>query len=192
MNKEVKEEIIMYNVLGIIAEYNPFHNGHIYHLKESLKKSRADYTVAVISGNFTERGDTSIINKWAKTEMAILNGIDLVIELPTIYSISSAENFADGAIKILDSLKIVSTISFGTETSDLDTLEEFADILNKEPKKYTSILNHELRKGVSFPKARENALLMYLNGGRKYTNILSNPNNILAIEYLKSMKKYRT
>ena len=182
----------MYNVLGIVAEYNPFHNGHIYHLKESLIKSRANYTVAVISGNFTQRGDTSIINKWTKAEIAILNGIDLVIELPTIYSISSAENFAEGAIKILDSLKVVSTISFGTETFDLDTLEEFAEILNKEPKKYTSILSHELKKGVSFPKARENALLMYLNGGIKYANILSNPNNILAIEYLKAMKKYRS
>lgn len=182
----------MYNVLGIIAEYNPFHNGHLYHLQESKKKTKADYTIAVISGNFTQRGDTSIINKWAKTEMAILNGIDLVIELPVIYSTSSAENFAQGAIKILDSLKIVNTISFGSETCDMEVLNQFADILYKEPKKYVNILNHELKKGISFPKARENALLMYLNDVRKYANILSNPNNILGIEYLKAMKKYKS
>ncbi len=179
----------MHNVLGIIAEYNPFHNGHLYHIQESIKKSRADYTVAVITGNFTQRGDTSIVNKWAKAEMAILNGIDLVLELPVIYSISSAENFADGAIKTLDSLKIVNTISFGSESSDIDILEEVADVLYKEPEQYTVILNHELEKGLSFPKARENALLMYLNNVRKYVNVLSTPNNILAVEYLKSIKK---
>ena len=179
----------MYKVLGIIAEYNPFHNGHLYHIQESIRKSRADYTVAVITGNFTQRGDTSIVNKWAKAEMAILNGIDLVLELPVIYSISSAENFADGAIKTLDSLKIVDTISFGSEASDIYVLEEIADVLYKEPEQYTVILNHELEKGLSFPKARENALLMYLNNVRKYINILSSPNNILAVEYLKSIKK---
>jgi len=182
----------MYNVLGIISEYNPFHNGHLYHLQESKKKVKADYTVAIMSGNFTQRGETSIINKWSKTEMAILNGVDLVIELPVIYSISSAENFAQGAIKILDSLKIVNTISFGTETSDINILKEFADILCNEPQKYLTILEHELNKGLSFPKARENALLMYLNGARKYTNVLSNPNNILGIEYLKAIKKYKS
>lgn len=182
----------MYNVLGIISEYNPFHNGHLYHLQESKKKAKADYTVAIMSGNFTQRGETSIINKWSKTEMAILNGVDLVIELPVIYSISSAENFAQGAIKILDSLKIVNTISFGAETSDINILKEFADILYNEPQKYLTILDHELNKGLSFPKARENALLMYLNGARKYTNVLSNPNNILGIEYLKAIKKYKS
>ena len=182
----------MYNVLGIIAEYNPFHNGHIYHIQESLTKTRADYTIAVITGNFTQRGDTSIVNKWAKAEMAILNGVDLVIELPVIYSISSAENFADGAIKLLDSLNIVNTISFGSETSNMDVLEEIADVLYKEPRQYSAILNHELKKGISFPKARENALLMYLNNVRKYINIMSSPNNILAIEYLKAMKKNKS
>ena len=82
------------NVLGIVAEYNPFHNGHLYHLETAKKLAQADYTVAVISGNFTQRGSTSIVNKWTKTQMALQNGIDLVIELPTIYSVSSAENFA--------------------------------------------------------------------------------------------------
>lgn len=84
----------MNKVLGIIAEYNPFHNGHLYHLTESKKAINANYTVAIMSGNFVQRGDTSLTNKWAKAEMALRNGIDLVIELPVIYSISSAENFA--------------------------------------------------------------------------------------------------
>ena len=181
----------MARVLGIIAEYNPFHNGHLYHLKSSQEYSKADYTVAVMSGNFTQRGDTSIVDKWTKAEMAILNGVDLVIELPVIYSISSAENYCYGAVKILDSLKIVDTLSFGSE-SDISILNEFADVLVNEPKEYKSILNHELGKGLSYPKARENALLMYLNNIRRYANVLSGSNNILGIEYLKAMKRLKT
>lgn len=124
--------------------------------------------------------------------MCLLNGIDLVIELPTIYSVSSAETFAYGAVKILDSLKIVNYISFGSECPDITTLDTFAEIFSKEPRAYTSILNHELSKGLSFPKARENAILMYLGDIRKYSNILSNPNNILGIEYLKALKKLKS
>ena len=121
-----------------------------------------------------------------------MRGIDLVIELPTLYSISSTENFAYGAIKILDSLNIVDYLSFGTETPSLELLDKFADILYKEPHEFVTLLNHELSKGLSFPKARENALLMYLNDIRKYANILSGPNNILAIEYLKALKKLKS
>ena len=105
----------MENVLGIIAEYNPFHNGHLYHLEESKKITNSNFTICVMSGNFIQRGNTSIVNKWIKTEMALLNGIDLVIELPVIYSISSAENFSYGAVRILDSLGIVDYLSFGSE-----------------------------------------------------------------------------
>ena len=93
-------------VLGIIAEYNPFHLGHLYHLKKSIENTNAKYTVILMGGNFTQRGDCSIVNKWAKTSMALQNGADLVIELPVVYNISSAENFAEGAIKILNELKI--------------------------------------------------------------------------------------
>lgn len=182
----------MTNVLGIIGEYNPFHNGHKYHLEESKKLAKANYTIAVISGNFVQRGNISLVDKWTKANMAIANGIDLVIELPTIYSISSAENFAYGAIKILDSLNIVDYISFGCELCNIDVLEKIADVLYKEPTEFISLLNHELSKGLSFPKARENALLMYLNDIRRYANVLSSPNNILAIEYLKSLKKLKS
>lgn len=182
----------MGKVLGIISEYNPFHNGHLYHLIKSKKITNAEYTIAVIGGNFTQRGNASLIDKWSKTEMALLNGIDLVIELPLLYSISSAENFAEGAIKILDSLQIVDAISFGTETSDINTLNKFADILYNEPKEYKALLSHELSKGISYPKARENALMLYLNDIRRFAPILSSPNNILGIEYLKAIKKYKS
>lgn len=178
----------MSKIVGIIAEYNPFHNGHLYHLQKAKQEANADYCVAVISGNFTQRGDTSIVNKWAKAYMAICGGADLVIELPTIYSVSSAENFASGAIKILDSLKIVDSIAFGTEANDLATLNNIANVLYEEPRGYTNILNHELQKGISYPSARENALMMYLNDIKRYANILNSPNNILAIEYLKALK----
>ena len=182
----------MSNVLGIVAEYNPFHNGHLYHLIESKKQSNANYTIAVISGNFVQRGDVSIIDKWSKAQMAIQNGIDLVIELPTLYSISSAENFAYGSMRILDSLGIVNAISFGAENADINVLDKFATVLFEEPKEFISVLNHELSKGISYPKARENALLLYLNDIRKYANILSSPNNILGIEYLKALKRLKS
>lgn len=182
----------MANVLGIIAEYNPFHNGHLYHINQSIKQNNSDNVVCVISGNFVQRGNTSIIDKWTKAKMAIANGADLVIELPTIYSTSSAENFAEGAIKILDELGIVDTISFGMETSDISTLNNIANVLYQEPKDYVTMLNHELSKGTSFPKSRENALMMYLNDIKRYANVLAGSNNILGIEYLKAMKKLKS
>jgi len=182
----------MTNVLGIIGEYNPFHNGHKYHLEQSKKLAKADYTVAIISGNFVQRGNVSLIDKWAKTDMAISNGIDLVLELPTIYSVSSAENFAHGAVTILDSLDIIDYLSFGSELCDINVLNMCADVLTEQPIAFTNLLKHELAKGISFPKARENALLMYLNDVRKYAGALSSPNNILAIEYLKSLKRIRS
>lgn len=182
----------MARVLGIIAEYNPFHNGHLYQIEQAKKQTGADYVIAVITGNFTQRGNTSLVNKWIKTDMALQSGVDIVIELPTVYSISSAENFAEGAIKILDSLKIVDTLCFGTETADFAALNNIANVLYNEPKEYVSLLNHELGKGVSYPKARESALMMYLNDIKRYANILSGSNNILAIEYLKALKKLKS
>lgn len=182
----------MYNVLGIIAEYNPLHNGHLFHIAQSKQLAEADFTVCVMSGNFVQRGNCSIIDKWTKTEMALLNGIDLVIELPTVYATSSAENFAEGAIKILNAIKIVDTISFGAEATDINILNRIATILYEEPKEYTALLSHELHKGLSFPKARENALLMYLHDISTYSNILARPNNILAIEYLKALKRTKS
>ena len=181
----------MSKILAVISEYNPFHNGHLYHLQKSKKEINPDYSICIMSGNFCQRGDTSIIDKWSKTEAALKCGFDMVIELPVVYSISSAENFAEGALKILEAFDDV-TLSFGSECGNLDTLNNIADVLYNEPKEYQTILAHELSKGLSYPKARENALLLYLNDVRKYANVLSNPNNILGIEYLKAIKKFKS
>ena len=181
----------MSKILAIVAEYNPFHNGHLYHLQKSKKMLNPDYSICIMSGNFCERGDTSIIDKWSKTESALRCGFDLVIELPVVYSISSAENFAEGSLKILGAFDNV-ILSFGTECGDLDALNNIANVLYDEPKEFSTILTHELSKGLSYPKARENALLLYLNDVRKYANILSNPNNILGIEYLKAIKRLKS
>lgn len=182
----------MEKVLGIISEYNPFHNGHLYHLNESKKITSCNYSIAIISGNFTQRGDTSIIDKWSKAQMALECGVDLVIELPVLYAVSSAENFAEGAIKILDSMKIIDYLSFGAETDNINTLDAIAEVLCNEPKEYKNILSLQLDKGLSFPKARENALMMYLNDVRRFANTLSGSNNILGIEYLKALKKFKS
>lgn len=182
----------MSKVIGIIAEYNPFHNGHSYHIQNTKALTGADFVVAVMTGNFTQRGNTSVVDKWEKTKMALNGEADLVIELPTIYSISSAENFANGAIKILNTLGIVDSISFGMEADDISTLNNIANVLYMEPPEYKAILEHELSKGSSFPKARENALMMYLNDIKRYANVLKGSNNILAIEYLKALKSQKS
>lgn len=182
----------MSKVLGIVAEYNPFHNGHLYHLNKSKQLANAEYSIAVVGGNFTQRGEPSLIDKWSKAKAALSNGVDLVLELPVLYATSSAENFADGAVRLLDSLGIVDDISFGAEASTLSILDDIADVLYNEPKEYKALLSTELKKGLSFPKARENALMMYLNNIRKYSNILSSPNNILGIEYLKALKRCKS
>lgn len=182
----------MNGVLGIVSEYNPFHNGHLLHLQDSKKLTHTDFTIAVMSGNFVQRGDTSIVDKWTKAEMALKAGIDLVVELPTLYAISSAENFAEGAIKILNSLGIVDYVSFGSEIGEISPLNDVAQVLYKEPKEFSTLIARQLRSGLSYPKARELAIQMYFGSSQKYTEILENPNNILGIEYLKALKKYKS
>ena len=182
----------MANVLGIICEYNPFHNGHLLHLEESKKACNADFTVAVMSGNFTQRGDVALFDKWTRAEMALKNGVDLVIELPSIYATSSAENFAEGAIKILNTLGIVDYISFGSESGDINLLNTIASILYKEPKELSNLITMQSKSGLSYPKARELAISTYFRGSKKYTEALESPNNVLGIEYLKALKKYKS
>ena len=182
----------MTNVLGIICEYNPFHNGHLYQLEEAKKACNADFTIAVMSGNFTQRGDVALFDKWTRTEMALKNGIDLVIELPTIYATSSAENFADGAVKILNSLGIIDYLAFGSESGDITLLDKVASILYNEPKEFSALINMQLKSGLSYPKARELAISSYFRGSKQYTEALENPNNILGIEYLKALKRQKS
>ncbi|MCR2042590.1 nucleotidyltransferase [Anaerosalibacter massiliensis] len=180
-------------VLGIISEYNPFHYGHLYHLEESKKITNAEYSIAVISGSFVQRGEPSFVDKWTKTKMAIDNGIDLVLELPVIFSVQSAEFFAYGGVKLLDSLKIVDYISFGSELGQLEQLKIIANIFAKEPYYFKSMLKKYLDKGNSYSVSRSLALEDFLKETKykenNYIDILKSPNNILAIEYLKSLYK---
>lgn len=182
----------MSGILAVISEYNPFHNGHVKHLTYSKQLTKADFSIAVISGNFVQRGDTSLVDKWTKAEMALKAGFDIVLELPTIYAISSAENFAEGAIKILNSLGIVDFLSFGSELGEISPLNDLANFLYKEPKELSLLINQYVKTGISFPRAREMALMQYLGGHTKYKQALNSPNNILGIEYLKALKKYKS
>ena len=182
----------MDGILGIISEYNPFHNGHLHHLEVSKQITNSEFSVAVMSGNFVERGDTSLVDKWTKAEMAIRNGIDLVIELPTLYAISSAENFADGAIKILNSLGVVDYVSFGSEIGDISPMNDIAEILYNEPKEFTSLIKAQLHSGLSYAKAREIAISQFFGSSMKYSEVLTNPNNILGVEYLKALKRQKS
>lgn len=182
----------MDGILGIVSEYNPFHNGHLHHLEVSKQITKTDFSVVVMSGNFVQRGDTSLINKWVKTEMALKAGVDLVIELPTVYALSSAENFADGAVKILNSLGVVDFISFGSEIGEITPLNDIANILYKEPKEFSSLITAQLKSGLSYPRAREIALSQFFGTSQKYSEILNSPNNILGVEYLKALKRRRS
>lgn len=178
-------------VLGIICEYNPFHNGHLYHINMAKKTTGADYVVCVMSGNFVQRGNPSLLNKWTRTKMALKNGVDVVIELPLPFSIASAPYFAMGGIKLLDSLNIVSDFCFGAETSDISILKNLANIITSEPLEYKMFLKDFLSLGYSYPKSRELALVKYL-GDDTISNIMACPNNILGIEYLKALSIFKS
>ena len=179
-------------VVGLITEYNPFHNGHKFHLEASKHLANADYAVCVMSGNFIQRGEPALFNKWARTKMALMNGVDLVIELPVSYVLQSAEHFAFGAVKILNSLNIVDYICFGSEQGEIELLNRIAAILADEPEEVSHSIQYSLKKGDSFPKAREKAIGAYLSSEDKHSNIdtlLASPNNILGIEYIKALYK---
>ncbi|MHB8066041.1 MAG: nucleotidyltransferase family protein, partial [Ruminiclostridium sp.] len=149
-------------VLGIVVEYNPFHNGHIYHIEQSKAVSGCDAVVCIMSGNFIQRGEPALINKFARTEIALQNGVDLVIELPLPFAMSSAEAFGFGAVKILDSIGIVDCISFGSEQGDIASLQSISDILAYEPQEYKDELKKQLSLGLSFPVCRQNAIKKFL------------------------------
>jgi len=184
-------------ILGIITEYNPFHNGHLYHLFKAKEITGADHVVAVMSGNFLQRGEPAIINKWARTKMALNAGVDLIIELPFIFSTQDANGFAFGAIKLLDSLQIIDYLCFGCETDNLDTLYSISNFLHIEPQKYKELIVHNSKNGYEFPRARAQALCEYhrifgIDGLEKISplelsKLLKYPNNILALEYIKHL-----
>lgn len=176
------------NVLAVIAEYNPFHNGHLNHLKKSIDITNSEFVIALMSGNFVQRAEPAIIDKWARAEMALSAGCNLVIELPSIFAISAAEDFAFGAIKLLSDMKVVDFLSFGSKSGDIRKLETLADIFIEEPEDFMYYLDSNLKEGMAYSKAINEAIKSYLRSP-EYVEILNDPNNILAIEYIKQIKK---
>ena len=172
-------------ILGIVSEYNPFHNGHKYQIEKAKEIVKPDATFCVMSGNFVQRGEPAIYNKFVRAKTATNNGIDVVFELPVSKCLSSAENFATSAVLILKNAG-VSHISFGCETDDLASLTKIADILIAEPPEFKEKLKEELKEGISFPKAQEKAINSIFK-----SDILKFPNNILAVEYIKAIKKLK-
>jgi len=168
---------------ALIAEFNPFHRGHKL-LVDSMKQE-SDGVIAVMSGNFVQRGECAVFEKGERAVAAVNNGVDLVLELPSVYALSSAEGFAKGGVQTLSSCGVVDELWFGSECGDIEKLSLCADILNEETPLFREKLSEKLREGFSFPAAREMALGEIIPEG----NILSEPNNTLAVEYIKEIKK---
>lgn len=173
-------------IAAIIAEYNPFHKGHQYQIEETRRQTGADYVLAVMSGNFVQRGGPALCNKYLRTRMALAGGVDVVLELPSLYSLSSAEFFAGGGITLLNQLGAVDILSFGSEAGELPPLMECADNLLTSASGYDSVIKDYLQEGYSYPAAREKALS---DNNQKNLNpkLFSSPNNILGLEYCKAL-----
>ena len=174
-------------ITGIIAEYNPFHNGHEYHIQKTRLETGCDYVVVILSGDFTQRGIPAFINKHIRAKMALLCGADLVIELPTLYSCSSAPYFSLGGVSLLNSLNCIDYLSFGSEVGDINLLKEISYMISNENSDFQDIIKRELRTGNSFPKAFSNAFSELYCDKSEYINIISSPNNMLGIEYIKAL-----
>ncbi|HJD02983.1 MAG TPA: nucleotidyltransferase [Candidatus Mediterraneibacter excrementavium] len=172
-------------ITGLIAEYNPFHNGHLYHIQETKQVTGADAVIVVMSGDYVQRGVPAIMPKRIRAEMALRCGASAVFELPVCYATGSAELFAMGAVSFLDRLGIVDSICFGSECNDLRAMNTVADLLLKEPAEYRNMLKENLRSGCSYPAARQKAVFALSDNAE----LLKDPNNILGIEYLKALKK---
>lgn len=179
-------------VNGIIAEYNPFHNGHKYQLEEARRYTQADYTVIVMSGNFVQRGAPALLDKHKRAEMALRCGADLVLELPALYAASSAEYFGSGAVSLLDKLGVVKYLCFGSECGDVALLTRIAKILVEEPPEYSATLKRLMQQGLSYPNARTWALMQNYPILGNHKEVFSSPNNILGIEYIKALLRRKS
>lgn len=179
-------------VCAVIAEYNPFHLGHAYHLKKARLLTDADYIIVVMSGNFVQRGDPALIDKYTRTRAALSCGADLVLELPSCFSTGSAEYFARGAISMLDHLGMIDFLCFGSECAEIQFLSQFAEIFLNEPEPYKNILREKLKLGYSYPTARSNALVIAYPQLAADIAVVSSPNNILGIEYIKALHQRRS
>lgn len=168
-------------VAGIIAEYNPFHQGHKYQLDMLRRQFQPDYIIVAMSGDFLQRGVPALMDKYARSRMSLLQGADLILELPVCFATASAESFARGGLMLFETTGLTDALCFGAESNDLARLTCLAHLLNQEPDWYRDALQSSLKRGLSFPAARAKAL-------PEYGDLLNLPNNILAIEYLKAME----
>lgn len=173
-------------ISGIICEYNPFHNGHLHHIKET-RKNGATHIIAVMSGNFVQRGDVAVMDKIDRARLAVKSGVDLVVEIPVPYCLSSAELYAKGAVFILGALGAVDEISFGSECGELELLRETAEIVNKCVQTKSDDINGLLKMGYAYPKALNSVVSRY---SMEAAEIIAQPNNLLAIEYIRAAEKY--
>jgi len=174
------------NVAGIITEFNPLHNGHIIHIEETRKLTGCKYVVAAMSGNFVQRGEPAICDKWLRTKMALQYGVDVVVEIPLPYAISGADYFARGSVGILEAMSVVDALCFGSESGNLAAIETAGCILAEEPEQYKTTLRNGLDKGLSFAAAKGIALEACMENAPD--GLLSKPNNVLAIEYCKALR----
>ncbi len=177
-------------ISSIISEYNPFHEGHKYHMENTKKITNCDYNIVIMSGDFTQRGTPAIIDKYARTRQALCNGADLVLELPVCFATASAEGFAFGAVSILEKLGVVDSLVFGSECGDINIIQKVADFLSDESLEYKEILQMYLKQGLSFPKARAKALHEIFPD--LDSDFLASSNNILGIEYCKALKYFNS
>lgn len=176
--------------IGVIAEYNPFHKGHAYQLSKVNELFPDKKIIVLMSGNYVQRGEPAIFNKYLRTQCALSDKVDIIFELPLLYATASAEYFASSAIIAFQKMGVVDMICFGAESDNLPILQEIAHVLATEPGFYKDLLQKELKKGSSFPKARMAATSAYLNH-TEIEQIMQQPNNILAIEYLKAIERYK-
>ena len=177
--------------VALITEYNPFHNGHLHHLRQSKQLAGADVSVAVMSGNFLQRGEAALLDKWLRTELALAAGVDLVVELPYLFACNSAPCFARGAVQTLDAIGGIDFLCFGSEAGALDPLQRCADLLIEKGVEIERQSQELLRQGVSYPAARADILGKLLLDSAVSAE-LESPNNILGIEYLKALRQTRS
>lgn len=175
-------------IVGLIAEYNPFHNGHLYHITKAKEVTGADAAIVIMSGDYVQRGVPAIMPKRLRAEMALKCGAAAVFELPVCYATGSAELFAEGAVSFLEALNVVDFLCFGSESNDLEGLQQIAHFFLEEPDDYQRELQKNLKSGMSYPRARQEALSSCTET-ENLSSLLSDPNNILGIEYLKALKK---
>ncbi len=175
----------MVKTAGIIAEYNPFHRGHRYHIEKTRQLSGAQAVVAVMSGDFVQRGDPAVFDKYLRTKMALEQGVDVVIELPVTFATSSAMDFAFAGISLLDRLGVIDYLSFGSEYASEEELIEIATLLQEEPEEYRVRLAQALKSGKNYPAARQESVEKIL--GKEKAEILSHPNHILGVAYIRGL-----